>query len=140
MHSYQFQAIQEIFIHCRVIYISKSSLIFNEIIGSLKVPVPGGEHGVFWFFCLFSLSSSALDHSATPPPYKIISYYFLNGPTLALNYLFFICLFIVQQRKLVASKIQTRIIGVKGESTDHYTSTMALFTIIIRVENLYSSK
>ena len=34
----------------------------------LKVPRPGGEPGIFWFSFIFSLSSSALDHSATAPP------------------------------------------------------------------------
>ena len=40
-----------------------------------------------------------------------------NGPPLHLfNYFH---LFIVQHRKLVASKIQTRIVGVESKSTDH---------------------
>ena len=36
----------------------------------LKVPRSGGEPGIFLIFRLFSLTSSALDHSATAPPSK----------------------------------------------------------------------
>ena len=33
-----------------------------------KVPRSGGEPGIFFYFRLFSLTSSTLDHSATAPP------------------------------------------------------------------------
>ena len=46
----------------------------KEIIGhrglDFFLPRFGGEPGIFWF-CLFSLSSSALDHSATAPPPRL---------------------------------------------------------------------
>ena len=38
----------------------------------LKVPRSGGEPGIFWIFRLFSLKSSALDHSATAPPLDLV--------------------------------------------------------------------
>ena len=59
-----------------------------------KVPRPGCEPGIFQFSFIFSLLSSALDHSATAPPSSLEKFQFgkisvwrkhsakLNGPSL----------------------------------------------------------
>ena len=61
---------------------------------------------------------------------------FLNGSALA-SFSFLFYLFMVQYRKFVASRIQTLIVRVEGESADHYNTTMAQIVLKVKIGSLF---